>query len=1503
METVHDRNTDGSSFARRLSLLGLAIAAAILTAAPGVAAASGPINTALPVVGGTLRDGSSVNVSNGKWQSPTTPTYTQQWMRCDTTGSECSNIAGATFHSYRLGHADVGHTMRAVVTATNGEGSASATSGQSKIVAMAPPVKAKPPVISGLPEDGQLLSSSTGTWKGTPPFTYEYQWQTCARVSLVLVCTSIPGATDSTYRATTPQIGKQLRVVVRVTNPLGSASNHSFATKKIIAGPPVNTQPPTVSGTPVDGQTLTASTGTWAGTGPFTYSYQWRSCSLLSGECTDVIGATGSTYTVGPLDVASAFEVVVSASSSHGVASATSPQTSVAGALLPGNTSLPSIIGSLLDGQLLSALTGGWSGTGPLSFAYQWQLCDSAGEACKDISGALDSALSLVSAEVGSTLRVVVTATNAAGSTSATSPATSLVAGLLPSNVSLPSITGSLLDGGLLSAVTGGWSGSSPISYTNQWQLCNSAGEACTDIEGALGSTLALVSADVGSTVRVVQTATNAAGSTSATSPATSLVGALLPSNIGLPSVTGSLLDGGLLSAVTGSWTGTGPITYSHQWQLCNSAGEACKDIKGALESTLSLLSADVGSTVRVVETATNAAGSTSATSPATGLIGALIPGNTSLPSVTGSLIDGQLLSALTGSWSGTAPIGYAYQWQSCNGKGEACSNISGATAGTLGLVSTLVGSTVRVVVTATNAAGSTSSTSAATGLIGALLPSSISLPSVTGSLLDGGLLSGVTGSWSGTGPISYSYAWEQCNSAGEACTEIAGAFGATLSLISGEVGSTIRMVVTATNAAGSTSATSAPTGLIGALLPGNTSLPGIVGSLIDGSSLTAGAGSWTGTGPIGYAYQWQSCNSKGEACGNISGATGGTLGLVSSLVGSTVRVIVTATNAGGTTQATSAATGLIGALIPGNTALPSIGGSLIDGQLLSAVTGSWTGTGPIGYAYQWQSCNSKGEACKNITEGGTSSTLQLLSGLVGSTVRVVVTATNAAGSTSSTSAATGLIGALIPGNSGLPSITGSLIDGQLLSAATGTWSGTAPVSYAYQWQSCNSKGEACGNISGATAGTLSLVSGLVGSTVRVIVTATNSAGSTSATSATSGLIGALLPGNTALPGIVGTLIDGSSLTSSTGSWSGTAPISYAYQWQSCNSKGEACGNIGGATAGTLSLVSGLVGSTVRVVVTATNAGGTTQATSAATGLIGALLPSNSGVPNITGTLIDGSILTSSTGTWSGTAPISYAYQWQQCNTAGTSCKNVTEGGTSSTLQLLSGLVGSTMRVVVTATNSGGSTQATSTATGLIGALLPANTSLPAITGTTEDGKTLTAATGSWSGTSPISYAYQWQQCNSSGEACKNITEGGVAGTLGLIPSLVKSTIRLVVTATNSAGSTHATSAPSGLVLAALPVNTVQPAISGLLKVAGELLAHHETWTGTAPLTYGYQWQLCGVLGLVTECNNIAGATKEKFILELLDAGLTLRVGVTAKNERGTSETAYSKVTGLISAL
>src|SRR6185437_9178489 len=81
-----------------------------------------------------------------------------------------------------------------------------------------------------------------------------------------------------------------------------------------------------------------------------------------------------------------------------------------------------------------------------------------------------------------------------------------------PTNTVVPAISGTTTEGHVLSATNGTWSGS-PTSYKYQWQDCNSAGAACTGVNGATGSTYMLTSADASHSMRVAVIASNGTGS------------------------------------------------------------------------------------------------------------------------------------------------------------------------------------------------------------------------------------------------------------------------------------------------------------------------------------------------------------------------------------------------------------------------------------------------------------------------------------------------------------------------------------------------------------------------------------------------------------------------------------------------------------------------------------------------------------------------------------------------------------------------------------------------------------------------------------------------------------------------------------------------------------------------------------------------------------------------------------------------------------------------------
>jgi PKD repeat protein/glucose/arabinose dehydrogenase len=106
-------------------------------------------------------------------------------------------------------------------------------------------------------------------------------------------------------------------------------------------------------------------------------------------------------------------------------------------------------------------------------------------------------------------------------------------------------------------------------------------------------------------------------GATSAPATIQIQVGNLLvvPQDLVVPTVSGTLRVGSILTAGTGTWIGSEPVEFSYQWLRCDARGNSCGPISAATEATYTLAPVDFGSTISVVVTATNAAGSADATS------------------------------------------------------------------------------------------------------------------------------------------------------------------------------------------------------------------------------------------------------------------------------------------------------------------------------------------------------------------------------------------------------------------------------------------------------------------------------------------------------------------------------------------------------------------------------------------------------------------------------------------------------------------------------------------------------------------------------------------------------------------------------------------------------------------------------------------------------------------------------------------------------------------------
>ena len=265
------------------------------------------------------------------------------------------------------------------------------------------------------------------------------------------------------------------------------------------------------------------------------------------------------------------------------------------------------------------------------------------------------------------------------------------------------------------------------------------------------------------------------------------------------------------------------------------------------------------------------------------------------------------------------------------------------------------------------------------------------------------------------------------------------------------------------------------------------------------------------------------------------------------------------------------------------------------------------------------------------------------------------------------------------PVNQAAPSLSATPKVGTSLSVSVGSW--TNSPTFTYQWKRDGV------NISGATSQNYTPVTADYNTALSCTVTATNGSGSASADSNSLTTLPAN-PLNTVLPVISGTAKVGNTLSTNNGTFTGQGTISYTYQWKRNGS------DISGATASNYTLITTDYNTAITVVVTASNTGGSTPATSASTASVLPANPVNTVPPAITGTPAVGQTLSTSNGTWTSQATLSYTYQWRRNGT------NIS-GATSSTYLLVGADDGTTITCAVTATNTGGSTTAISSGIGI----------------------------------------------------------------------------------------------------------------------------------------------------------------------------------------------------------
>ncbi len=487
-----------------------------------------PVNTTQPRILGTLSVAETLAANSGTWSGGPT-SYTYRWLECDSTGKGCAAIQGAEGPSYTLVDANVGHTLRVAIRASNAAGSGLAESAASAVVGPAEP-------------NGPLLGSSAlqkgiDTDSGGMAEAFEYTAVANGTVhSLWLYVDSANSASSIVVGLYADNSGAPGSLLASAT--MDSPSRGAWNSAEMA--------PVTVSSGSRYWLAALAPTGTLAlrdvpsGGGP-TQNSSFSSLKELPGTWVE-----GQSWPNSP-------------------ASFYASAATVAPPPAPVSTALPTIAGGAVEGDTMTAGQGGWLNS-PTSYAYQWQDCDFLGLNCSNIVGSNSASHALGASDVDHTLRVVVTASNSSGSTLASSEPSEIVTAVAPpsvapSNAIPPAISGTVAVGQVLSGTSGAWTGG-PTSYVYQWQDCDASGANCTDLSAASNPTYSVVASDVGHTIRLVVTAANASGSAAqSSSPTVAVPGSGLGEVCTETLTTASNVSAALANAKPGS-------------TVCLSAGE-----------------------------------------------------------------------------------------------------------------------------------------------------------------------------------------------------------------------------------------------------------------------------------------------------------------------------------------------------------------------------------------------------------------------------------------------------------------------------------------------------------------------------------------------------------------------------------------------------------------------------------------------------------------------------------------------------------------------------------------------------------------------------------------------------------------------------------------------------------------------------------------------------------------------------------------------------------------
>jgi len=967
------------------------------------------------------------------------------------------------------------------------------------------------------------------------------------------------------------------------------------------------------------------------------------------------------------------------------------------------------------------------------------------------------------------------------------------------------------------------------------------------------------------------------------------------PLNLTLPVVDGAPADNMVLSGDPGTWSGSPAPSFAYQWLQCTSGigpterrDNGCEAIEGATGQSYTPTTDDEGWTLALRVTATNDSGSATAVSAESGYVTGA-PINIDPPVIYGGdAVVGQTLYGGFGNWRGFPDSTWIYAFVGCpdNGAFDLFENDDSGCVGltenepSYTLTDNEIGDAIYFVVIATNGSGSAGAVSDPFDPVvaGETAPANVVLPSFSDDGSGGGnpanpqagdVLTGDDGTWTGN-PTSYDEAFWGCRDGAlfglgsYSCTLLTS--GNTYTLTADELGDAIYFVARASNDLGSVFANSDTSAVVGAG-PVLLSAPTLNNDdAAVGSGMGGSPGTWSGDPTPDLTADIISCplpnltvdDVLADAYGCQTLSSDDAASIPSSMVGSYLYLLASATNSSGTTWALS-----VGGLLVTDSAVPadasisfSGGGSAVaDGQSVLTVTVTLTNASGFPLAGEWitLTTSSSGGPFGGVVDPS-ATTISPASGLTDSNGQALF-------QVSSTQAGTwvgfinagpindpdfndvGSFTAVPVTNLTPPTISGNTVVGQTLTIDPGTWS-PAQSSYNYVWLRCDTSGTVnamhCGSLD-PQGDTYQVVSADVGHRIGAYV-ATANWSDMATTAATAVVIAAVAPQNTAPPTLSGSTEVGQTLTVNPGTWTGTPAPTFTVAWQSCDNpiSGD-CTPIAGAGNGlTYTTQTSDIYRTIKVSVTATNSAGNASASPMSFGglTIHAVPPVVLTQPVISGDAVVGQTLTVSDGTWS-PAQSGLLYYWFTCDdTRGLAGHCTSPGYTSNSYQIVSGDIGHTfvVRVATSDAQTFGETAITAVVTA---AVAPANTVAASLTdngagggsfAAPKVGDVLTGHLGTWTG-NPTPGLDTYLEACPGGSNCAFVTpDSGLNYTL--TSADIGSEFGFSVQGHNGVGSgVWSSSGFSGFVTAASPV-TPSAGATYLSYLANPVAAD-----GSTPLT------------------------------------------------------------------